>query len=812
MLKKIKTDVFCVKKSIKLIIFIFFPLLANSQDVTIIDNYSKFALPGVRVYCSNSADTLQSNSNGIVNIDFLPNDETIIFSYPMFEKSGYTKSELTKLHNIVYLKRSQSLIEQNTSLLATKEYSGDLPFFTDIVNLDNDIIFNDETNPADNDFMRIDEGGFSILQGLEVNNVLLSIDGIRLNDEIQKNGKIESLLNFNNTMTQSVRKVYGTGFTIYSPHAIGGVINYFTKYPAVSSDYSFHEKIELNSKYQSVSNSFINNVNINFITPSFTSFSSLSYGKFGDITMGKNRDYLSAADSVYGLNNYYVDHTNTGDTIIKNNNPYKQLGTNYDQIYFLQKFRYRIDNYANIILNFHYVNTSEVGIYSGLTEININHLRFAECQFGPQNKFIGNINFIYDRKTRFFDLFSLNASYIKYDEYRLTRKYKNPVALHQIENLSVVKLTSDFVKIKNTSRIAFGISYDYNNLNTKAFFYNINTDSTWQGMTRYPTNGSFSQNGALYFNFKSMKIANFFFNFGVRTDLRYTHADFNNNSPQLPLPFTEINQLEFAPVASANIETTPVTWLYIKIIISASKQIPIISDFGRVMVKDYIVNIPTNKLKPEKNYSAKFGTTIFAAEKLKIYGSALLTFANDAIISAATNLNENDSLYFGTDRYKIATKTNIKLAYIYGGSLGFYFNYNPTYSNKIYLKFNASVNYAKGINLTNDLPLPNIYPFFGNAYTTLNIYNFEIKLTTIFNGHKPLEELSQVGEDYIEKAASTGFPAWQIYNTKITFKKENKLELSCGIDNIFDKFYRHYKSAIAAPGRNFVFSVKFVIN
>ncbi|MBN2662686.1 MAG: hypothetical protein JXR68_03465 [Bacteroidales bacterium] len=798
---------------IKLIIFIFIPLLANSQNVTIIDNYSKFAMPGVRVYCSNSPDTLQSNSSGIVNIDILSNDETIIFSYPMFKKSGYTKSELAKLHNIIYLDRSQSLMQQNTSNLAVKEYSGDLPFFTDIVNLDDASIFDAGTNSADDNLsMRIDEGGFSILQGLEVNNVLLSIDGIRLNDEIHKNGKVEGLLNFNNTMTQSVRKIYGTGFTIYSPHAIGGIINYFTKYPAVSSDYSVHAKIELNSKYQSVSNSFLNNVNVNFITRNFTSFTSFSYGKFGDITMGKNRDYLSTSDSVYGLNNYYIEHTTLGDTIKKNTNPYKQLGTKYEQIYFLQKFRYRLDDFANVLFNFHYINTSEVGIYSGLTEINIDHLRFAECQFGPQDKLIGNINFIYDRKTKLFDLFSINTTYIRYNEYRLTRKYKNPVALHQIEDLSVVKITSDFVKIKNTSRIAYGISFDYNQLNSTAYFNDINTDSVWQGMTRYPTDGSFSQNGALYFNFKSMNKPNFFYNLGIRTDLRYTHSDFNNISPQLPLPFTEINRTEFAPVASANIETTPFTWLYMNFVISASKQLPIIADFGRIMVKDYIVNIPTNNLKSEKDYSAKFGTTIFASEELKIYGSALFTLANNAIISTATTLNGNDSLFFGTDKYKIATKTNIKLAYIYGGSLGFNYTHYFREAEDILIKINSSVNYVEGINLSNNLPLPNIYPYFGNANIALKIHNLELNLTTIFNGAKSLDELSPVGEDYIEKAASTGFLAWQIYNTKITYKKENKFELSCSIDNIFDKFYRHYKSAIAAPGRNFVFSAKIVIN
>jgi len=796
-----------------LIIFILVPLFVNSQDVTVIDNFSKFGMSGVKVYYANSPDTLQTTSAGMVNLDFFPNDEIIIFVSPMFKKAGFTKTEIKKMRNVVYMQRSNNLMQQNTSLLSAKEFSADLPFFTDIINLDDASTFDADASSANDDIsMRANEGGFSVFQGLEVNKILLTIDGIRLNDEIQKNGKIEGLLNFNGSMTQTVRRVYGTGFTFYSPHSIGGVINYYTKMPAVSPDYSFHSNIELNSKYQSASNSFINNANMSLISSNFTSFSSFSYGKFGQVVMGKNRLGLSEADSIYGLNNYYIEHNETGDTIKKNPNPFIQLGTDYEQIYFLQKFRYKLNDYSNFLLNFHYVNTSDVGIYSGLTEINIDHLRFAECQYGPQNKFIGNLNYVYDKKSRFFDLLSLNASIIKYNEYRLTRKYLNPVALHQMENLTVLKLNGDFVKIKFTSRYAYGFGYDYNNLKSNAFFNNIETDSIWQGMTRYPKNGSFSHNGSAYFNYKSMDNSKFYYNFAFRTDFRYTHASFDNTNPQLTLSFVKINQLEIAPVASANIETMPFKWLYFKAVISASKQLPIMSDIGRIMVKNYTVNIPTDNLKPEKNYSLKFGTTIYLSEYIKIYGSSFFTYANDAIISVDTMLNENDSLYFGTDKYNIAAKSNVKHVYIYGGSLGLNYTHNFNTSNNISIKLNASINYVEGVNITNNLPLPNIYPIFGNANLTLKLYDFDIKLSNIFNGEKALNELSPVGEDYIEKAATTGFLPWEIFNTKVTYKIEDVLEFSLGVDNIFDKFYRPYKSAIAAPGRNFVFSAKIAIN
>ncbi len=802
-----------MKKYIKLIIIIVFSTSTFSQDVLVLDNFAKWGMPGVKVFSASSNDTLETNSEGVVNIDFLPDDEIIIFYYPMFQKLGYTKKQLAEKHNTIYMKRSAKLRRENTSLLATSEFSADLPFFTDIINLDDQAIFETDDASGSNSLnMRTYEGGFSVLQGMQADKVLLAIDGIRLNDAIHKNGKIERLLNFKKTMTHSVRKIYNTGFSIYSPSAIGGVINYFTKMPPVSPDYAFHSKIELNSQYQSASNSFVNNLNINLTSAKFTSFSALSYGKYGEIEMGKNRQNVPDKDSTYGLNTHYVKHFNSGDSIVKNDNPYKQHGTDFEQFYFLQKFRYKISDFINIMANFHYVNNSDVGIYSGLTEINFDHPRFAVCKFEPQDKLIGNINLIYEKNTKIFDLMSLNSTFIHYNEYRITRKFQNPVALHQIEKLYVYKFNADFVKIiQTTKRISYGISYDYNKLNSEAFFRNINNDSTWQGLNRYPTNGSFSHNGAVYFNLKLMGNSKIYTNLGIRSDFRYTFAHFSNSSPQLPLSFTKVEYFDWAPIISFNIETNPFGWFYVNLNLSATKYMPIIDDFGKVMVKDFIVNIPTDNLNPEKNYSSKLGLTIFFNDNFKIYTNSIFSYINDAIIAKDTTLADQDSLYFGTDRYEIATNTNIPKAYIFGASAGFNFNQKIANNENISLKLNSSINYVEGINLTENRSLPNISPIYGNGTLTFNLYDFSVKFSTLYNGLKPREELSPVGEDFIEKAATDGFLPWQIFNAKLHYQFKDVFKISAGVDNIFDSFYRPYSTAIAAPGRNYVFSAKIVI-
>jgi hemoglobin/transferrin/lactoferrin receptor protein len=54
-------------------------------------------------------------------------------------------------------------------------------------------------------------------------------------------------------------------------------------------------------------------------------------------------------------------------------------------------------------------------------------------------------------------------------------------------------------------------------------------------------------------------------------------------------------------------------------------------------------------------------------------------------------------------------------------------------------------------------------------------------------------------------------PGWHTLNFKITGKIGSMLSLSAGLENILDVRYRPYASGIAAPGRNFIISLRINI-
>jgi len=638
--------------------------------------------------------------------------------------------------------------------------------------------------------------------------MLLVIDGVRLNDEIHRNGKVEGLLNFDKVIAERVQQIYGSSFSIYSSDATGGVIQYFTHMPPTNGQKTV--KFEYNSKYISASNSYINNANLMFSSASISSFSSFSYGNYGDVTMGKNRRYVPEADSLYGLKLHYIQRQGNTDVLLPNPYPYRQKGTNYEQKYFFQKLRIKLNSRMNLFLNFHYVNTSDVDIYSGITEVNFDHYRFSECRFEPQNKYIASANLLLSINRSLYDFISLNTSFITYNEYRITRKFNNPVELDQKEKLDVYNFNADFVKLFNVNRMVYGVSYQYNQLTSEAFFKNIETDSVWQGMNRYPTNGSYSNNASVYWGFKVLG-SRIVMNLGLRYDFKHIITNFDTVAPQLPLTFTQKEYFSNNPTASLSFSSFIFSWLQTKLIISATTRSPIIDDFGKIMVKNFIVTIPTDNLRQEKTLNSELGLNIASSENFKFYGSFFVSRSIDAVILKDTVLNGEDSLYFGSDRYNIATHVNIPNTLIMGSSSGFYYKQFFNVNDNIFLKFNGSINYAQGINLADQSVLPNITPVFGSFSVQYQHKSFSFSVNTQFNGGKKYEDLSEVGEDYIEKASSIGFLPWQIYNTRINYQMKDYAKISVGVNNIFDLFYRRYSTALASPGRSFVFSVKFAM-
>ena len=154
------------------------------------------------------------------------------------------------------------------------------------------------------------------------------------------------------------------------------------------------------------------------------------------------------------------------------------------------------------------------------------------------------------------------------------------------------------------------------------------------------------------------------------------------------------------------------------------------------------------------------------------------------------------------DMYKIATNYNASRAYIYGATI----NVLSDFSQNIILK--GSLNYAKGWNLSDDVPLGHIPPVFGRVSISYDYKDFRFESYVYYNGWKYSQDFSPFGEDNDSEATLFGYPAWWTFNINTSYKISESIMLQLSIENIFDQFYKPYASGVSAPGRNFIFSIR----
>ena len=109
---------------------------------------------------------------------------------------------------------------------------------------------------------------------------------------------------------------------------------------------------------------------------------------FGDLKSGINRPNKYSG---FGGRDWYVETLNGEDRQVINDDPDLQLGTGYQQYDFTQKLVYEVNYKLNLMANFQYSTSSDVPRYDALTELRDGLPRYAEWNYGPQNRFLSTL-------------------------------------------------------------------------------------------------------------------------------------------------------------------------------------------------------------------------------------------------------------------------------------------------------------------------------------------------------------------------------------------------------------------------------------
>lgn len=645
-------------------------------------------------------------------------------------------------------------------------------------------------------------GGSPILRGFEASKVLLVVDGVRMNNAIYRSGHLQNAISVDNNILRQAEVIFGPNSVVYGSDAMGGVIHFRTKDPIFSeSDKKQHVFGGVLSRLSSANQEKTFHVHLGIGGTRFSSLTSVSKSDFGDLRMGTQRDHGNAN---WGLVPFYAS-LEEGEVIsLDNPDPEVQRGTAYSQVDFLQKFALKASEKVDLTANFQFSTSSDVPRFDKLNDVRDDKARWAEWSYGPQQRIMFSVHAMIRDTTRFFDDVSITGAIQRLDEDRIQRRLDNNERQTQQEDVVVYSVNSDFEKrLKRGFQLNYGVEATHNVVESTAKIFNIETREFSTGPTRYPNGGSTMSTAAAYAGVnKDLRENKILVNAGLRYSFASLSAAFVPNS-FYELPFDEIDFSNGALSGSIGLIFRPDSSWQFNVSLGSGYRSPNVDDFGKVREKNGLVIVPNDFLQPEYAYSADLNIhKWFLDQRIQINATGFYTLLQNAIVPRDYALNGDDSLFVEGEMARIQTNVNAQSAVVWGYYLG----------GKVQItkNLNAQINYnfTYGQETEGDLPMAHIPPVFGSASATYNTGRFRASLGSLFNGSKVLERYGPGSTDNLIEGLETGTPGWWTLNTTSSYYIGDAIEVQFAVDNILDKHYKTFASAISAPGRNFIISLR----
>ncbi len=783
-------------------------LLASleAQQIRVLSASDHTPIENVAVFSSSRESSAITDTIGNIDLSIFSPGDTVIFQHPAYVKSTISMERLMGMKTVELVRKKVLIDEFVISASKYRENKLMIPYMVDVLE---ESMLRESTGLTAADILEgtgnimvqktQGGGGSPVLRGFEANKILLVLDGVRLNNAIYRSGHLQNSITIDHSILERTEVIFGPSSIIYGSDALGGVIHYYTRDPEVAVDKATVFKANAYTQFASANTGFTGHLDFSAGRKRWASLTSVTYKKFGDLRMGSRRNPTLGE---WGKVLHHVDQVSGMDSTLANPNPLIQLNTGYSQIDLLQKIRYTPSKYVDWILNLQYSTSSDIDRLDKLNDYSGDNLKYAAYYYGPQNRLLASLKNVLKKDNPFFTNMTNIIAFQRIDEDRYSRKFRKDDLLTQMEDVSVFSLNTDLLKIWGPKhKLNYGLELNHNQVESEAWYEHIVSGLHSTTQTRYPEGGSKTWNASAYTSYKWIIGEKGVLNGGARYSRAGLSSDFTAGI--LPYEHIEINNSAFT--GSLGFIYTPSDNWQINTILSSGFRNPNVDDFGKVRAKDDYITVPNASLSPEYSYNAELGISRIVEGYMKIELVAYYTYLKDAIVRTAYQINGEDSLLYDGDLYRVTTNYNAAQGIIYGGSLRFTSNLNRN------ITFNGTLNYTHGHNITDDVPLGHIPPFFGRTNITYRRDRFFFDIYAVYQGWKHTEDFSPYGEDNDGEAMEYGFPGWWTLNLKTGFNLGQHIDLMMAVENLFDEFYKPHAAGISAPGRNFIVTARFSI-
>lgn len=782
---------------------------SSAQEVQILNEVSQEPIFGVAVYNPSKTKSVVSNLDGIIDLGIFNAKDKLVFQHISFFKRSILKANVKPK---VFLKpKSEDLEEVVISASKFEQSKKEVP--QKIISLKaEDISFSNPQTSADllessgQVYIQKSQlgGGSPMIRGFSTNRLLLSVDGVRMNNAIFRGGNVQNVIAIDPFVIQNTEVILGAGSVIYGSDAIGGVMNFYSKKPQLAVNDSLLFKLNTTLRYASASSEQTGHFDFNLGYKKWAFLTSVSYTDFDDLKMGK-----------YGPDDYlrpeYVITSNGQDQVIANTNPRVQKFTGYNQINVSQKAYYKANDRLSLDFGIHYSSTSDYPRYDRLIRYRDGELRSAEWYYGPQRWFLGNFQLTkLSSKSNFYDKIKLTAAYQNSQESRVDRNLFSEIRNIREENVDAISFNLDFEKsITDRSKIFYGTEYIYNTIGSTGKEQNINTNQTQAIASRYP-DGSNWQSLAAYLSYKYKPNKKFTFQSGVRYNHISINADLSANNVFYNLPFNNADLNTGAFTGTAGLSWNPNKLMQWKFNASSAFRAPNIDDVGKIFDSEPgSVVVPNNNLKPEYAYGGELGLALNFNNTVVLDLSTYYTYLDNALVRRDFSVNGETEIIYDGELSNVQAIQNASKAWIYGFEAGVKINFSK------YLKLTSQYSIVRGTEEDDngiEVPVRHVAPAFGNAHIIWDKSVYKLDAFINYNGELSNNQLSSSVADYLFALDNEGkpyAPSWYTLNLRSQYKFNTALSLVATIENITNQRYRTYSSGISAPGTNLILAIKY---
>ena len=782
----------------------------HAQQIVVVDELENTPIPAAAVFNDLKTKTEITDINGFVTIDKFIGSEKIYVQHISYHKISVLKSSIQD--TIFLTPKATSLNEVVVSASKFQQSKKEVP--QTIISIDSKAIqFSNPQTSADllsnsgRVFVQKSQlgGGSPLIRGFSTNRLLITVDGVRLNNAIFRGGNVQNVLSINPFNVENTEIILGSGSVIYGSDAIGGVMNFYTTTPKLSESKTPNLSARSTVRYASANTEKTAHLDFNVGFQKWGFHTSASVSDFGDLKMGIHGpdDYLSL---------FYSQQTNAGDVMVSNPTPRVQKFTNFRQIHLAQKVLFKASDDLKFDLGIQYSTTSDYPRYDRLATYDSEGLlRYAEWNYGPQDWLLANIQMTkLSSRSNLYDKIKISVAYQNFKESRINRRFNANTRKIREENVDALSMNFDFYKtLSITSNISYGTEYIYNRVGSSGYSEHINTNATERIDSRYP-DGSKWQTLAAYLSHKYKPNTKLTIQSGIRYNYVTINADLSANNAFFNLPFKMANLNTSALTGTFGLSWNPNPVFLWKFNATTAFRAPNIDDIGKIFESEPgLVVVPNSNLKPEYAYGGELGLTVNLNESVIFDASTYYTYLDNALVRKNFTVHGESVMEYDGELSDIQAIQNASRSWIYGFEAGLKVRFSKA------LKLTSQYSYVQGVQeevLGVELPVRHVAPVFGNVHIIWNHNKLQIDGFINYNGALRHSEISAELADTLFALDAQGnpyVPSWYTLNLRTQFNFNKAISFVGTIENITNQRYRPFSSGISAPGTNLILALTY---